>query len=85
MAGIADNNQAENSVCDLALGRKNYLFCSNHDAARRTAMINSLIAFCKVNDVNQQEWLTDALNRIQYHNIQKLDELLSHHLKLNNL
>jgi transposase len=80
-----DNNQAENSVRDLALGRKNYLFCGNHEAARHTAVIYSLMASCKVNDVNPQEWLTDVLNRIQDHNIQKLDELLPHQWKLNHL
>jgi len=79
-----DNNQAENSVRDLALGRKNYLFCGNHEAAGRTAIIYSLMASCKVNDVNPQEWLTDVLNRIQDHNIQKLDELLPHRWKLNH-
>jgi len=60
-----DNNLAENSVRDLALGRKNYLFCGNHESARRTAVIYSLMASCKVNDVNPQEWLTDVLNRIK--------------------
>jgi transposase len=80
-----DNNQAENSVRDLALGRKNYLFCGNHEAARHTAVIYSLMASCKVNNVNPQEWLTDVLNRIQDHNIQKLDELLPHQWKLNHL
>ena len=79
-----DNNQAENSVRDLALGRKNYLFCGNHEAAGRTAIIYSLMASCKVNDVNPQEWLTDVLNRIQDHNIQKLDDLLPHQWKLNH-
>ena len=77
-----DNNQAENSVRDLALGRKNYLFCGNHQAAGRTAIIYSLMASCKINEVNPQEWLTDVLNRIQDHNSQKLDELLPHNWKM---
>ncbi|MBP6610765.1 MAG: transposase, partial [Paludibacter sp.] len=34
-----DNNLAENAVRPLALGRKNYLFCGNHEAAERTAII----------------------------------------------
>jgi hypothetical protein len=78
-----DNNQAENSVRDLALGRKNYLFCGNHESARRTAVIYSLMASCKVNDVNPQEWLTDVLNRTQDQKNQKMDELLPHIWKLN--
>ena len=78
-----DNNQAENSVRDLALGRKNYLFCGNHQAAKHTAVIYSLMASCKVNNVNPQEWLTDVLNRIQDQKNQKMDELLPHLWKLN--
>jgi len=77
-----DNNQAENSVRDLALGRKNYLFCGNHEAARHTAVIYSLMVSCKVNNVNPQEWLTDVLNRIQDQKNQKMDELLPHLWKL---
>ncbi len=78
-----DNNLAENGVRPMALGRKNYLFCGNHEAAGRTAIIYSLMGSCMVNQVNPQEWLTDVLGRIQDHNIQKLDELLPHKWKLN--
>jgi len=78
-----DNNLAENGVRPLALGRKNYLFCGNHQAAERTAIIYSLMGSCKVNNVNPQEWLTDVLTRIQDHNSQKLDELLPNKWKLN--
>ena len=73
-----DNNQAENGVRSLAVGRKNYLFCGNHESAERTAILYSLLGTCLVNNVNPQEWLTDVLNRIQDHNIQNLDELLPH-------
>jgi hypothetical protein len=34
-----DNNGAENAIRPLAVGRKNYLFCENYEAARRTAII----------------------------------------------
>ncbi len=33
-----DNNMAENSIRPLALGRTNYLFCGNHDAAENAAV-----------------------------------------------
>jgi len=80
-----DNNLAENAVRPLALGRKNYLFCGNHEAAERTAIIYSLMGTCIANNINPQEWLTNVLNRIQDHNIQKLDELLPHNWKLNKV
>jgi len=60
-----DNNGAENGIRPLALGRKNYLFCGNHEAARHTAIIYSLLGTCKLNHVNPTEWLTDVFNKIQ--------------------
>lgn len=71
-----DNNLAENAVRPMALGRKNYLFCLNHQAAERTAIIYSLLGTCKIQGINPTAWLTDVLNRIQDHSILKLDELL---------
>jgi hypothetical protein len=59
-----DNNGAKNGVRPLALGRKNYLFCGNHQAAGRAAIIYSLLGTCKINRVNPVKWLTDVLNRI---------------------
>ena len=71
-----DNNLAENAVRPLALGRKNYMFCQNHDAAARTAVIYSLLGTCKIWGLNPTLWLTDVLSRIQDHSVQRLDELL---------
>jgi hypothetical protein len=71
-----DNNLAENAVRPLALGRKNCLFCSNHQSAARTAVIYSLLGTCKAHGINPVLWLTDVFNRIQDHSIQQLDELL---------
>lgn len=71
-----DNNLVENSIRPVAIGRKNYLFAGSHEAAQRAAIIYSLIATCKKNDVDPSEWLTDVLSRIQDHPINKIDELL---------
>lgn len=71
-----DNNQIENSIRPLALGRKNYLFAGSHDAAQNIAMMYSFFATCKACEVNPFEWLTDVLNRIQQHKGNKLYQLL---------
>ncbi|MBR3527353.1 MAG: transposase domain-containing protein, partial [Bacteroidales bacterium] len=47
-----------------ALGRKNYLFCGNHDAAVRAAIVYSLVDTCKALDVDPRLWLEDVLLRI---------------------
>ncbi|MDR2804776.1 MAG: transposase, partial [Dysgonamonadaceae bacterium] len=59
-----DNNGAENGIRPLALGRKNFLFCGNHLAAHRTAIIYSLLGTCKINNVNPEQWLSDVFNNI---------------------
>ena len=59
-----DNNQVENSIRPLALGRKNYLFAGSHDAAKRAAAIYSLLGTCKLNNINPYTWLKDTLPKI---------------------
>ena len=76
-----DNNGVENAIRPLALGRKNFLFCGNHDAAENMAMMYSLLGCCKANEVNPREWLIDVLSRIpEYNNDYSKDlaELLPH-------
>lgn len=71
-----DNNLAENGVRALAIGRKNYMFCGNHEAANRTAIIYSLLGTCKINNVNPTEWFADVLHRINDTKTSQLKNLL---------
>jgi len=76
-----DNNLVENAIRPLALGRKNFMFCGNHDAAENAAIMYSLLGSCKAIDVNPREWLTDVLNRIPEYNANydlDLADLLPH-------
>lgn len=73
-----DNNNIENAVRPLALGRKNYLFAGSHQSAQHAAMMYSFFASCKANNVNPYTWLNDILNRLPEHKANKLDELLPH-------
>ena len=58
------DNPVENSIRPLAIGRKNYLFCGDDDAAQRAAVVYSLLATCKAHGVNERAWLEDVLHRI---------------------
>jgi len=71
-----DNNQIENKIRPLALGRKNYLFAGSNRGAQRAAMMYSFFASCKANDINPSEWLRDVLVRIGNHPVNRLEELL---------
>ncbi len=71
-----DNNLIENSIRPLALGRKNYLFAGAHSGAERIAIMYSMLATCKKNNVNPFLWLKDVLNRLPNQSMQNLKELL---------
>lgn len=73
-----DNNLAEQAVRPLALGRKNYLFCRNHEAAYHTAIVYSLLGTCRLWGIEPVRWLTDVFSRIQDCSIRRLEELLPH-------
>lgn len=80
-----DNNLIENAIRPLAVGRRNYLFCGNHDAAENAAVMYSLLGCCKANDVNPREWLIDVLTKIpEYNNDYSRDlaDLLPHNWKV---
>ena len=71
-----DNNLVENSIRPVALGRKNYLFAGSHDAAQNAAMIYSLLATCKINDVEPFAWMRNVLAKISDHPANQLHKLL---------
>lgn len=76
-----DNNPVENSIRPVAIGRKNYLFAGSHEAAKRSAMLYSLMGTCKLHGVNPFIWLRDILQRINNHPINRIEELLPHNWK----
>jgi transposase len=71
-----DNNLVENSIRPVAIGRKNYLFAGNHDAAQRGAMLYSLFATCKLHQVNPIQWLTYVFENINEQKINAIELLL---------
>ena len=73
-----DNNAIERQFKDIILGRKNYLFVEGHNSGKRTAYVYSLIACCKLNNIDPYQYLSDVLNRIKGYNSKSLEELLPH-------
>ena len=79
-----DNNFIENSVRPLAVGRKGYLFCGNHDAAEDAAIIYTFMGCCKLAEVDVRKWLGYFLNHIHeydYDYSRDLSELFPNNLK----
>ena len=74
-----DNNTAERSMRCVAVGRKNYLFAGSDRGGERAAAAYTLIETAKLSNVDPQAWLTDVLNRIADHPINRIDQLLPWH------
>ena len=73
---LLDNNLAENEIRPITLGRKNYLFCGNHEAAQNMAVVCSLLATCRNHDVNPRDYLNDIISQMPYHTKASHEELL---------
>jgi transposase len=59
-----DNNLIENSIRPVAIGRKNYLFAGSHEAAQQAAVIYSILAICKIHEVEPFAYLSKILSII---------------------
>jgi hypothetical protein len=82
---ISLDNLAENEIRPITLGRKNYLFCGNHEAAGNMAVICSLLATCKAHDVNPRLYLNSIIADMPYQAKapqQELLEMLPHRWKI---
>jgi transposase len=71
-----DNNRIENEIRPIALGRKNYLFAGSHESAQRIAMIYSLLASCKTNEIDPMKWLTFVLEELPNRTVNNIEDLL---------
>jgi transposase len=72
-----DSNVVERAIRPIALTRKNALFAGSDGGAEHWAVLASLIETCKLNGLDPEAWLADAVTRIvQGHPQSRLDELL---------
>jgi transposase len=71
-----DNNAAERSLRSVVRGRKNYLFMGSDSGGRRAAVLYSLMATAKLNDLDPALYLRAVLARIAELPINRIAELL---------
>ena len=71
-----DNNASERAIRIIALGRKNYLFAGNDEAAANLAGLYSLVASCELHNINPETYLGDVLIRVHTHPQKMIEELL---------
>jgi len=72
-----DNNVVERAIRPIALSRKNALFAGSDGGAGHWAVIASLVETAKLNGVDPQAYLADAITRfVAGHPQSQLDDLL---------
>jgi len=72
-----DSNVVERAIRPITLGRKNHLFAGSDGGAQHWAVLASLIASCKLNDVDPYAYLADILAKlVARHPMSRIDELL---------
>ena len=79
-----DNNAAERSIRDCALGRKNWLFAGSDTGGETAAAIYSLLGTAKLNGLDPERYLRAVLERIAEHPINRIAELLPWNLKIDD-
>ena len=72
-----DNNTVERAIRPLALNRKNSLFAGSDGGGEHWAVLATLIETAKLNAIDPQAYLTDAITRIvQGHPQSQIDALM---------
>lgn len=71
-----DNNAAERALRIFALGRKNFMWVGHDEAGQNLAVLQTVVATCKLHDVNPYDYVKDVLIRIQTHPASQVDNLL---------
>ncbi len=75
-----DTNPVENQIRPIALTRKNALFAGHEFGAENWAMLASLVATCKMSDVNPVDYLADTLRALlDGHPKSRIDDLMPWH------
>ena len=62
--------------CEIALGRKNYLFAGSDAGGERAAAVYTLVESAKLNGLDPEAYLREVLGRIADHPINRIAELL---------
>lgn len=71
-----DTNHLERALRPIPMGRKNWLFSWTEIGARHIGVIQSLLATCRLHEVDPYAYLVDVLQRIDEHPASRVDELV---------
>src|SRR5258706_8393859 len=58
-----DTNHIERALRVIPMGRRNWLFCWTELGARHVGIMQSLLATCRLHDIDPYDYLVDVLQR----------------------
>ena len=70
-----DTNHLERALRPIPIGKKNWLFAWTEAGAEDVAVLQTLIASCRLQNINPYDYLVDVLQRIDRHPAKELDQL----------
>ena len=62
-----DTNHLEREIRPIAVGRKNWLFCWTEVGAECVGIFQSLLATCRLQEIDPYVYLVDVLQRVETH------------------
>jgi transposase len=77
-----DTNHIERALRPIPTGRKSWLFCWTEVGAKHTGIVQSLIATCRLHDVDPYTYLVDVLQRVGQHPASRVAELTPRRWKM---
>lgn len=70
-----DTNHIERALRPIPMGRGNWLFCWNEVGAKYVGIVQSLIATCRLQEIDPYTYLIDVLQRVGQHPAARVAEL----------
>ena len=70
-----DTNHVERALRTVAMGRRAWLFCWTEVGAEYAGIVQSLIATCRLHDIDPYTYLVDVLQRVAEHPASRVAEL----------
>lgn len=70
-----DTNHLERALRVIPMGRKNWIFCWTEVGAEYVGIVQSLLATCRLHDIDPYTYLVDVLQRVAQHPASRVAEL----------
>ena len=70
-----DTNHLERALRPIPMGKKNWMFCWTEVGAEKVGWAQTLIATCRIHEIDPYTYLVDVLQRIDTHPQSRVEEL----------